>query len=112
MRIVVTNCNTTEGMTKEIEAGARAAASPGTEILARTPKWGPESAEGWLDSFLSAAAVLDLLRGLEEPFDAVVGGGGGGAGAPPPPARAGGPGGGHTPAAPPPARPRGGPAGR
>ncbi|WP_265049872.1 aspartate/glutamate racemase family protein, partial [Amycolatopsis mediterranei] len=73
MRIVVTNCNTTEAMTKEIEAGARAAASPGTEILAKTPRWGPESAEGWLDSFLSAAAVLDLLRGLEEPFDAVVG---------------------------------------
>ncbi|MEU0794239.1 aspartate/glutamate racemase family protein, partial [Amycolatopsis sp. NPDC005961] len=72
MRIVVTNCNTTQAMTKEIEAGARAAASPGTEILARTPRWGPESAEGWLDSFLSAAAVLDLLRGMEEPFDAVV----------------------------------------
>ncbi|MFD9958603.1 aspartate/glutamate racemase family protein [Amycolatopsis sp. NPDC058986] len=72
MRILVTNCNTTEAMTKEIEAGARAAASPGTEILARTPRWGPESAEGWLDSFLSAAAVLDLLRGIEDPFDAVV----------------------------------------
>ncbi|WP_236795891.1 aspartate/glutamate racemase family protein, partial [Amycolatopsis sp. GM8] len=73
MRILVTNCNTTEAMTKEIEAGARAAASPGTEILARTPSWGPESAEGWLDSFLSAAAVLDLLRTTEEQFDAVVG---------------------------------------
>lgn len=72
MRILVTNCNTTEAMTKEIEAGARAAASPGTEILARTPAWGPESAEGWLDSFLSAAAVLDLLRRSEERFDAVV----------------------------------------
>ncbi|WP_037303230.1 aspartate/glutamate racemase family protein [Amycolatopsis orientalis] len=72
MRILVTNCNTTEAMTKEIEAGARAAASPGTEILARTPLWGPESAEGWLDSFLSAAAVLDLLNGMDEPFDALV----------------------------------------
>jgi allantoin racemase len=72
MRILVTNCNTTEAMTKEIAAGARAAASPGTEILAATPTWGPESAEGWLDSFLSAAAVLDLLRTFEEPFDAVV----------------------------------------
>ncbi|MER6877489.1 aspartate/glutamate racemase family protein, partial [Amycolatopsis sp. NPDC000673] len=72
MRILVTNCNTTEAMTKEIETGARAAASPGTEIVALTPKWGPESAEGWLDSFLSAAAVLDLLRTTEESFDAVV----------------------------------------
>ncbi|MBN6034621.1 aspartate/glutamate racemase family protein [Amycolatopsis sp. 195334CR] len=73
MRILVTNCNTTESMTKEIEAGARAAASPGTEIVAMTPSWGPESAEGWLDSFLSAAAVLDLLRGIDESaYDAVV----------------------------------------
>ncbi|MGC7097056.1 aspartate/glutamate racemase family protein [Amycolatopsis lurida] len=73
MRILVTNCNTTESMTKEIEAGARAAASPGTEIVAMTPAWGPESAEGWLDSYLSAAAVLDLLRGVDESsFDAVV----------------------------------------
>jgi allantoin racemase len=72
MRILVTNCNTTEAMTKEIEAGARSAASAGTEILAVTPAWGPESAEGWLDSFLSAAAVLDLLRKFEQPFDAVV----------------------------------------
>ncbi|WP_158887183.1 aspartate/glutamate racemase family protein [Amycolatopsis anabasis] len=75
MRLLITNCNTTESMTKEIEAGARLAASPGTEIVARTPRWGPESAEGWLDSFLSAAAVLDLLRELTEAgerFDAVV----------------------------------------
>ncbi|HWC82351.1 MAG TPA: aspartate/glutamate racemase family protein [Pseudonocardiaceae bacterium] len=72
MRILVTNCNTTEEMTREIAAGARAAASPGTEILARTPRWGPESAEGWLDSFLSAAAVLDLLHAEAEPFDAAV----------------------------------------
>lgn len=72
MRLLVTNCNTTEAMTKEIEAGARAAASLGTEILARTPSWGPESAEGWYDSFLSAAAVLDLLRTCDDEFDAVV----------------------------------------
>lgn len=72
MRILVTNCNTTEEMTREIANGARAAASPGTEILARTPRWGPESAEGWLDSFLSAAAVLDLLHAEAEPFDAAV----------------------------------------
>ena len=77
MRILLTNCNTTEEMTKEIAEGARAAASPGTEILARTPRWGPESAEGWLDSYLSAAAVLELLHEellheQTEPFDALV----------------------------------------
>ncbi|MGW6026089.1 aspartate/glutamate racemase family protein [Streptomyces sp. NPDC055099] len=72
MRIVVTNCNTTRAMTDEIVRGATAAAAPGTTITGLTPAWGPESAEGWLDSYLSAAAVLDTLRGYEEPCDAVV----------------------------------------
>jgi allantoin racemase len=71
-RIVVTNCNTTRAMTEEIVRGARDAASPGTTITGLTPAWGPESAEGWLDSYLSAAAVLDTLRGYEESYDAVV----------------------------------------
>ncbi|MCW8099215.1 aspartate/glutamate racemase family protein [Streptomyces tauricus] len=77
MRIVVTNCNTTQSMTEEIVRGARAAAGPGTTVLGLTPTWGPESAEGWLDSYLSAAAVLDTLRTYQEqedhdPYDAVV----------------------------------------
>ncbi|MET9560443.1 aspartate/glutamate racemase family protein [Streptomyces tauricus] len=77
MRIVVTNCNTTQSMTEEIVRGARAAAGPGTTVLGLTPAWGPESAEGWLDSYLSAAAVLDTLRTYQEqedhdPYDAVV----------------------------------------
>ncbi|MGW3287883.1 aspartate/glutamate racemase family protein [Streptomyces sp. NPDC001002] len=73
MRIVVTNCNTTQEMTEEIVRGARAAAGPGTSVTGLTPAWGPESAEGWLDSYLSAAAVMDLLRTYEGPaYDAVV----------------------------------------
>jgi allantoin racemase len=77
VRIVVTNCNTDSAMTEEILKGARTAAGPGTRVTAHTPRWGPATAEGWLDSYLSAAAVLDLLRGLherhaEDPFDAVV----------------------------------------
>ncbi|UCM88182.1 aspartate/glutamate racemase family protein [Streptomyces marincola] len=76
MRILVTNCNTTVAMTREIAAGARAAASAGTVIVPLTPAWGPESAEGWLDSYLSAAAVLDTLRvhdaAAPEPYHAVV----------------------------------------
>ncbi|MGW3111403.1 aspartate/glutamate racemase family protein [Streptomyces sp. NPDC001091] len=73
MRIVVTNCNTTREMTEEIVHGARAAAAPGTTVTGLTPAWGPESAEGWLDSHLSAAAVLDTLRTYEgPPYDAVV----------------------------------------
>jgi allantoin racemase len=73
VRIVVTNCNTTQRMTEEIVLGARAAASPGTAVTGLTPAWGPESAEGWLDSHLSAAAVIDALRTYEGPvYDAVV----------------------------------------
>jgi allantoin racemase len=73
VRIVVTNCNTTQEMTEEIVRGARAAAGPGTTVLGLTPDWGPESAEGWLDSYLSAAAVMDTLRTYEGPaYDAVV----------------------------------------
>ena len=73
MRIVVTNCNTTQEMTEEIVRGARAAAGPGTTVDGLTPAWGPASAEGWLDSYLSAAAVLDTLRTYDgAPYDAVV----------------------------------------
>ncbi|MFF7736800.1 aspartate/glutamate racemase family protein [Streptomyces sp. NPDC007984] len=73
MRIVVTNCNTTQEMTEEIVRGARAAAGPGTTVDGMTPAWGPASAEGWLDSYLSAAAVLDTLRTYDgPPYDAVV----------------------------------------
>ena len=73
MRIVVTNCNTTQEMTEEIVRGARAAAGPGTTVTGLTPAWGPESAESWLDSYLSAAAVMDLLRTYDGPrYDAVV----------------------------------------
>ncbi|MFD3500328.1 aspartate/glutamate racemase family protein [Streptomyces sp. NPDC058676] len=73
MRVVVTNCNTTQEMTEEIVRGARAAAGPGTTVTGLTPAWGPESAEGWLDSHLSAAAVIDLLRTYDgPPYDAVV----------------------------------------
>jgi allantoin racemase len=73
VRIVVTNCNTTQEMTEEIVRGARAAAGPGTTVSGLTPAWGPASAEGWLDSYLSAAAVLDTLRTYDgPPYDAVV----------------------------------------
>jgi Asp/Glu/hydantoin racemase len=70
--IAVVNCNTSTSMTETIAAGARAAALPGTHILPLTPDWGVASAEGWFDSYLSAAAVLDLLQRLDQPVDGVV----------------------------------------
>ena len=72
MRVLVVNCNTSTAMTESITAVARDAARPGTEVVGLQPEWGPESAEGYYESFISAAAVLDVLSTLTEPFDAVV----------------------------------------
>ncbi|WP_232847676.1 aspartate/glutamate racemase family protein [Occultella kanbiaonis] len=71
-RIAVINCNTSSAMTVEIGRGAAAVAAQDTEIIPMQPRWGPESAEGYLDSFLSAAAVLELLIEVGTSVDAVV----------------------------------------
>ncbi len=71
-RIAVVNCNTTESMTVAIADQARRIAAPGTEIVGITPSWGVASAEGWYDSFLSAAAVLDAIAGLPADVEGVV----------------------------------------
>ncbi|NQX35696.1 aspartate/glutamate racemase family protein [Herbiconiux sp. VKM Ac-2851] len=71
-RIAVVNCNTTESMTETAAARARLAVGPGIEIVAVTPTWGVESAEGWYDSFISAAAVLHTLERLPDGIDGVV----------------------------------------
>ena len=71
-RIAVVNCNATAGMTQVIAARARAAVQPGTEIVPITPRWGVASAEGWFDSFVSAAAVLYELERLPDGIDGVV----------------------------------------
>ena len=72
MRILVVNVNTTESITASIEASARAAASPGTEIIALTPAFGAESCEGNVESYLAAVGVLDRVLKYEGPYDAVV----------------------------------------
>jgi allantoin racemase len=72
MKIVVVNVNTSETVTEAIGAQARAVASPGTEVLAVTPFFGPESVEGNFESYLSAVAVMDRIVAIDEPFDAVV----------------------------------------
>jgi len=72
MRILVVNCNTSEETTRAIERSATAAALPGTEIVMAAPTWGVESAEGYYESFISAAAVLDVLTMRADDADAVV----------------------------------------
>jgi allantoin racemase len=72
VRLLVLNVNTSATITATIECAARAAASEATEIVATEPRWGPESVEGYYDSFLSAAALLDRLKEYPEPFDALI----------------------------------------
>ncbi|HVV13664.1 aspartate/glutamate racemase family protein [Amycolatopsis sp.] len=72
MRVLVVNCNTSAEMTVAITDTARSAAAPGTTVIGARPSWGPVSAEGYYESFISAAAVLDLLSTTTETFDAVV----------------------------------------
>ena len=70
--ILVVNCNTSDEVTRAIDASAQAVAAPGTRVRTVAPEWGVSSAEGYLDSFWSAASVLDLLASWQEPIDAVV----------------------------------------
>ena len=63
MRVLVVNPNTTASMTATIEACARAAASPGTTVLATQPDMGPVSIESHYDE---ALAVPGLLRRIAE----------------------------------------------
>ncbi|MGW8375595.1 aspartate/glutamate racemase family protein [Streptomyces sp. ODS28] len=72
MRILVVNVNTTEAITKGIGEQAAAVASPGTEIVPLTPKFGAESVEGNYESYLAAIAVMETVRSYPEPFDAVI----------------------------------------
>lgn len=72
MRILVVNVNTTESMTAGIGEQARSVAGPDTEIVALTPRFGAESVEGNLESYLAAVAVMDRVLAYDEPYDAVI----------------------------------------
>jgi allantoin racemase len=49
-RLLVVNCNISESITEVIDAAARAAAGPSTEVVTLAPTWGVASAEGYLDA--------------------------------------------------------------
>lgn len=72
MKILVVNVNTTTSITDAIAAQARAAASPGTEIVGLTPRFGAESVEGNVESYLAAVAVMDRVLRYDEPYDAMI----------------------------------------
>jgi allantoin racemase len=72
MRIAVINPNTSAAMTAVIEAGARGATSAGVEILALQPSYGPRAIDSAAESYLAAAAVMELAPALRGAVDAVV----------------------------------------
>src|SRR5207244_1509520 len=72
MRILVVNPNTTKSMTESMRQSALMYARPETEIVAIEPAWGPESIEGFLEGFVSAASVLEALATYDGEFDGVV----------------------------------------
>lgn len=62
MRLLVINPNSTASMTEKIGAAARAAASPGTEVVALNPLRGPVSIEGYYDEAMSVPGLLQLIQ--------------------------------------------------
>ncbi|MEB6335686.1 allantoin racemase [Serratia rhizosphaerae] len=64
--IQVINPNTNPGMTETIGAAARAAAAPGTEILAVCPAEGVPSIEGHFDEAVAAIGVLEQIKAGRE----------------------------------------------
>jgi allantoin racemase len=71
----VVNVNTTVSVTDAIAASARAVAAPGTEIVGLTPRFGAESVEGNLESYLAAVGVADAVARYSADgghFDAVI----------------------------------------
>jgi allantoin racemase len=61
MRIHVVNPNTTRSMTTKIAAAAKAAASPGVEVSAANPDFGPASIEGYFDEAFSVPGLLEEI---------------------------------------------------
>lgn len=72
MRVCLLNPNSTEAMTDEMVAAARAVASPGTEIEGVTASEAPATIEGYRDEAIAAAAVAAIVEGSGERFDAFV----------------------------------------
>ena len=71
MRILVVNPNTTASMTGKIAAAAKGAASPGVEIRAVNPEFGPPSNEGYYDEAFAVPGLIAEIKKAPE-ADAVV----------------------------------------
>jgi allantoin racemase len=61
MRLLVANANTTGAITRACADAARAAAAPGTEIVAATPRFGPAVISSRAENAIASHALLELL---------------------------------------------------
>jgi len=71
-RILLLNPNVTEAVTARMAQEARAAASPGVEILTATAPFGVSFIENRVESALAAHAVLEALAERLGSFDAAI----------------------------------------
>jgi len=62
MRLLVVNPNTTRSMTDKIGTAARAAAAPGTDIIAVNPEAGPPSIEGYFDEVFAVPGLIAEMK--------------------------------------------------
>ncbi|HYP55334.1 MAG TPA: aspartate/glutamate racemase family protein [Solirubrobacterales bacterium] len=72
MRVCLLNPNSTETMTEEMVAAARAVAAAGTEVEGATAREAPATIEGYRDEALAAAAVARIVAETGDRFDAFV----------------------------------------
>jgi allantoin racemase len=72
MRLLLANANTTAAVTEICAASARAAAAPGTEIVAVTPRFGPAIISSRAENAIAAHGLLDCLAEHHAGCDAAI----------------------------------------
>ena len=73
MRIKIINPNTTEEMTRGIEAAAKKYKRKETEIIATSPDYGPAAIDNFYDDALASVGVLEeVKKSQKEGFDGFV----------------------------------------
>lgn len=72
MRLLLANANTTASVTEICAASARAAASPGTEIVAVTPRFGPAIISSRAENAIAAHGLLECLAENHAGCDAAI----------------------------------------
>lgn len=73
MKLLLINPNTTASMTARMREAAHTVAAAGTEVVAVTAGYGPESIEGYYDEVFSVPAMLDAVKAHPDAAGVVVG---------------------------------------